>query len=168
MNTDQRGAASLGIALAISVSMGGILLLFSLITPFEQKRDANTINANVRLITQAATLIYQHAVMRSRCLSYTSNISLQALINKQYVPVDINHGLWRFETRFISLNINNWSRPSQIETRVTFTTLAEMHAVLGHLTPTQIDLKTLVFASPLWIDVTDNWSHFDKQTGCYE
>ena len=168
MHINQRGAASLGIAIAISVSIGGMILLLSLISPLTSWRDALNINHSINAITQAATLSYQHDVMQSRCLRQTGLMNVQRLINEQQLPHDINQGLWRFDVTLTDLTINTWTRPSQIEVKLTFNHQADMQAVIGHLPPSKADNLTLIFSSPLRIDVTDNWAVFNKQTGCYQ
>lgn len=168
MHINQRGAASLDIALAISFSIGGIILLFSLISPLTSWRDALNINQHINAITQAATLSYQHDVMQSRCLSQTGLMNVQRLINEQRLPHDINQGLWQFDVKLTDLAINSWTRPSQIQIKLTFNNQADMQAVIDRLPPNKTDNLTLVFSSPLRIDITDNWAYFNKLTGCYE
>lgn len=168
MQTDQRGAASLDIALAISFSIGGVMLLLTLITPFNHWRDALTIKQQLSAITHAASLSYQKTVMQSRCLSQIGTMSLNHLISEQRLPNDINQGLWQFEVNLIDLPLNTWTRPSQIETVVTFQTQADLQAVIGHLPPGKVSGDSLTTHTPLRIDITDNWAHFNKQTGCYE
>ena len=168
MHINQRGATSLDIAIAISFSIGGIILLLSLISPLTSWRDALNITQNINTITQAATLSYQHDVMQSRCLSQVGSMNLQRLINEQRLPHDINQGLWQFDVKLTDLAINSWTRPSQIEVKLTFNNQADMQAVIDRLPPSKTDNLTLVFSSPLRIDITDNWAYFNKQTGCYQ
>ncbi len=168
MIISQRGASSLGIAIAISFSIGGFILIISLLTPLSPWRDAISINQNIDNIITAASSSYRQDVMKSRCLNQVGLMNVQRLINEGLIPDDINQGLWVFNVNFSDLIINTWSRPSQIIIDLTFNSDVDMQAVMGYLPPSKNENLTMTFTSPLYIDITDNWSHFNKLTGCYE
>jgi hypothetical protein len=168
MKTVQRGATSIDLALTLSFSIGFLILTLTTLTPLLAWRDALTLNQQITTITDAAALSYKKEVMLSRCLHQTTPMSLNRLIGEKHVPSDINQGLWTFGVKLIDLPIRSWTRPSQIETTVTFRTSDELQALAAHLPPSKADYLTLTFASPLRIDITDNWAHMNKHTGCYE
>ncbi|WP_394230742.1 hypothetical protein [Shewanella colwelliana] len=168
MPATQRGATNVGVALALSVSLGGIIFILTAIAPLQHWRKALAISKQLRHITEAATLSYRQGVMQSRCLTQTNTMTLSRLISEQRLPIDINQGLQTFEVKLIDLPINGWTRPSQIQTTVTFQSLADLHAVIDNLPAGKVDNLSLTVSTPLHIDITDNWAHFNKQTGCYE
>lgn len=168
MPATQRGATNVGVALALSVSLSAAILILTTITPLQHWREALTITKQLTRITEAATLSYQKDVMQSRCLTQTGSMTLNRLINEQRLPIDINQDLWTFDVKLIDLTINTWTRPSQIQTTVTFLSRADLQAVIDNLPAGHLDNLTLTVSTPLRIDITDNWAHFNKQTGCYE
>lgn len=168
MPAKQKGAANVGVALAVSVSLGAMILLLTAITPLQHWREALTINSQLIQITDAATLSYRKDVMRTRCLTQTGAMNLRRLINGQRLPNDINQGLWKFKVKLVNVRINTWTRPSQIQTTVTFNSRADLQAIIAHLPAGKVDHLSLTVSTPLRIDITDNWAHFNKQTGCYE
>jgi hypothetical protein len=168
MPTFQRGSASLGIALSISATLGSIVFVLMLASPLTAYRDAIAIKSTLSLIETQANLSYRKKVMLSRCVTDNAPMTIQRLINEKRIPTDVNSGLHTFETRFTSININGWTRPNYLEIRVTFADSAALEAIASHLNPTIYQPLTLVFLTPIQIDVTDNLSHFDKKTGCLQ
>ena len=168
MPTFQRGSASLGIALSISATLGAIVFVLMLANPLAAYRDAIAIKSTLSLIETQANLSYRKKVMLSRCVTDNAPMTIQRLINEKRIPTDVNNGLHTFETHFTSININGWTRPNYLEIRVTFADSAALEAIASHLNPTIYQPLTLVFLTPIQIDVTDNLSHFDKKTGCLQ
>ena len=168
MLTFQRGSASLGIALSISATLGAIVFVLMLANPLAAYRDAIAIKSTLSLIETQANLSYIKKVMLSRCVPDYAPMTIQRLINEKRIPTAVNSGLHTFETRFTRININGWTRPNYLEIRVTFADSAALEAIASHLNPTIYKPLTLVFLTPIQIDVTDNLSHFDKKTGCLQ
>ena len=84
------------------------------------------------------------------------------------LPLTLNQGLWTFDVKLTDIRINRWTRPSQIKTTVNFRTVAQLQAVKDQLLAGETHGLSVTISSPLRIDLTDNWAHFNKQTGCYE
>ena len=168
MPATQRGATNVGVALAMSVSLGTTIFVLTAITPLQHWQEVLTINKQLTLITDAATLSYKKDVMQSRCLTQTGTMTLNRLISEQRLPIDINQGSWTFKVKLIDLTINTWTRPSQIQTTVTFKSHADLQAVIDNLPAGKVDNLSVTVSTPLRIDISDNWAHFNKQTGCYE
>jgi len=168
MSTRQRGAVSLDIAITMSFGIGLTILVLSFLPRFNHWLDSRDIQSTIQKINDAAELSYREHVMLTRCISDSSPMSVQRLINEHRIPLDINSGLYTFETQFSTININAWSRPNYIETTVTFTTQSELEAVAFNLVPTRINHLTLTFINRIHVDISDNWSHFNKQTGCLQ
>jgi hypothetical protein len=168
MPAKQRGATNVGVALALSFSIGAIIFVLTALPPLLHWREALTIAEQLARITDAASISYKKDVMRSRCLTQAGTMNLNRLIGEQQLPIDINQGLQIFDVKLIDLTINTWTRPSQIQTTVTFQSRADLQAVIGNLPAGKVDNLSLTVSTPLRIDITDNWAHFNKQTGCYE
>lgn len=164
----QRGSASLGIALSISASVAAIILVMMLASPLIAFKDALAISSTLSSIELQANLSYRKTVMQTRCITDNTPMTIQRLISENRIESDINSGLYTYETRFTNISINGWQRPNYLEISVTFADNNSLEAVASYLNPTIYKPLTLVFLTPIQIDVTDNLSHFDRKTGCLQ